>query len=507
MQRYLRSKLVAVLAVALMTGLGISSQVVGGVPNGAYTDGNATAPQWLDEDLGDFLVFPYYNIRGVNPDTLAPDSTGGTYQTSFTITNTDPVNSVLVKVRLYDYEDCGDSLDFQLFLSPEDEVVGTVVNDGGRPRVVFPPDETTCRIPWDNGSSSKPRAGVNATPQNQERDTWLEGMIVVAPMGAFPTDGDRNDGLLDGDLARHGANKDCQSLSETLLGGTPPTLQPAGINAGVQRVGNVLRGSYAVLNAAGGYNAGGQAIALANMDDRIERDNPPDGDCTGAGEQCGGPFLLGQNSSTVTNLTNLEGINWVTPGGEQWFAPGMTYMAAAAANIDTILGARSVINNWSTNPANGVGIDWVVTYITDKIHNGPRTGGAGNNAPTCRFTLNTDTLVWDREEHQGATGGGVSPGPSSQEIRMCHCVNLLSFEQSEPRAWVLRPDEPNPSDGVYGTQVIDTSALPQPYGWANVATAATADTFAVSGLSYTVRSLGDPTLSYGVIKPHDLDKR
>jgi hypothetical protein len=585
------------------------------VVNGQCADPVAQSCQtWEDGDLGDFLVFPYYNIRTGNTANADQDATP--FHTSFTISNTSADYSVLLKVRFYDYRTCQDTLDFQVFLSPKDEIVGIVQNDiantalpfnrGQRPRVWFPDTENTCRIPWNNGSAYVPplpppgSTDVGAPmdkyfahplygdASDQPTDVWLEGMMVVAPMAAFRTDNtipSQKNGLiqgrLDGDRVVHGSDgmpHSCDVVSDTLLYGElnkqglgakydlqlegglkGPAPGDNNVYAQAERVGNWLRGTFEVTNRSGGYTAGGEALVLANMDDpiildpQIDLTNPSNSCLTGGfgapccadpfggmQQQCGGPYLFGQNQLSMSSpIYNQEGHQW-EHNAVQWFAPGMKVMAAAAAVVDARLGERSLINNWSINPANGVGMDWIITYPTARAL--PQTyrlqplSTAGTN---CRYAIdeNSRTNIWDREENRPGIVtdiGGVSGGFGTPEVGrydLCNCVNVLSFSQpayeDRQRVWAVRPEGlpdnwgknmPNP------IAVLDTGDLPvdeqatgphagkpQPFGWGDIEVnpASFVGHRAVMGFSYQVRNLGVTATdnaaanSYAAIKRHN----
>lgn len=508
MKHFTRSKLA--VAVALAIGVGISTQASAQVLD-AQQSALSGAPAWTNGDLGDYLIFPYYNIREGNTHNGLP---AGKFNTSFTVTNTDTNHAVLAKVRIYDYQLCQDVLDFQIFMSPGDEVVGVIRDDGnGRVEVDFGND-MTCRIPWNNGSATV----GGAAPQNPATGAALEGMMEIIPMAAFPVNINppSSGPSLVGKLAVHGAGQNCARLSGTLEEGHPTgaqgtyNLEALGKTAKASRVGNWLRGGFTVANLAGGYSGGGKALAIANMDDPIDVNANGVCDNAGGGDQCGGPFLLGQNYlglpvnltaqwNAVNDISENGTIAYATNvGGQQWFAPDMRFMRPAAGGLDLALGAGSIINNWSVNTASNANIDWVVSYITDKLHRGARVPAF------CSFPLNSGSSIWDREEHRArAPLGGVSPGtPNTATLNLCNCVNVIGFQTSTSLThadnWTLRNG---------GSSVIDLgNSLPADFGWANLQTAPAAGLYATSGFGFTLRApnSGDPHAAIANVKPHDM---
>jgi hypothetical protein len=248
MNRFSRVKLASAVAAVLAAGLGAPLQVSA---NPALTAAT-TNGTWLNDDqTGQLLLFPYYTVRD--------DSNGNPYQTSFTVVNTDPDNAVVVKFRLRDHVNSEDVLDFQWIMSPNDVVVAYMDTDPdtGRPRVNFPSDETTCRVPWANGINS-----FVAPTSGPPIDDSLTGHLEVVPMYSLDTTG------YFGKMAVHGTGKDCATLDDLIqhhtgaqLPGIFATPSTGGAPANTpsqsySEVGDVLRGSYAITNKGSGFAAG-----------------------------------------------------------------------------------------------------------------------------------------------------------------------------------------------------------------------------------------------------------
>ncbi|CAK0751175.1 exported hypothetical protein [Gammaproteobacteria bacterium] len=538
MNRFVRSKLVTAVAFALSAGVGISTQV-----SAAAVD--ATTGGWLSEDLGDVLLFPYYTVRD--------DANGHPFKTSFTITNTDALNTIWVKFRLRDSVDSQDVLDFQIMLSPLDEIVAWMDRDSasGQPRVNFNSDETSCRIPWKGGATTFTAPGGTVSVQNAQ-----EGHLEVIPIAALPIAAPG--GTLNGKLAVHTPGnptthaQNCANLSNIIERGVQATfvtgLGALTIASGGTPVPNVLRGAYSITSSESGFSGGGNAITIANWDNAAPV----------------GSLAFGQNSNTVTRgavaanqVTQLNGADT-----HQWDHPhlgdlaitrnidrGLPVTAGVTLAATSGLGFNGQMNNWSTNPANGVGIDWVITYFTKYLYrdangfygqsspynwpapsyavatqqkaavagdrtvmpydpsNNAVTGAgispwtkavgiaSGNNGGRC---IEASISILDREE--GFGGGGVSPGVGTV---LCKESNVIAFRTSQDPRPVLRttPDA-----------VIDatTTNAGMNYGWAKVnvnpSDVGPANPpglgVAVGGFSYTLRDLGDPTLAFSAITPN-----
>lgn len=524
MKQLSKLTLASAIAVAMASGMGTAFQA-SATPALDGTDG-----AWVDGDqFGDVLLFPYYTVRD--------DANGNPFRTSFTVTNTSE-QAIVLKFRLRDHVDSQDVLDFIWILSPKDEVVASMDRDPrtGQPRVNFPGDERSCRAPWDNGANTFTAPGGTVDVADAQ-----EGHLEIIPMGSLP------DTTLGYELSEHGPDQDCQALSDIFVAGTNVGATPAdtltnltadligptadGYTGSIGPVGNVLRGAYSITSVGSGFSAGGNALAVAGWDDAA----------TGG--------LLFLQHPAAAESSQLDGDDT-----QQWDHPHLGDLAATANIDDSAIAATSVVNNWSVNPANGVGIDWVVTYYTkylwrdtagfygtggtyqypetqygaieDSTEN-PRgtddgyydptgnvvpgateispwnlaigdesaTAGQENGGVCLSVDLIGDvTAIYDREEDTQGLVGGVSPGPKAGTLDVCNEANVISFAQGSLRDPVLKNG---------GALVIDTSSLNLPYGWGMLEVNPSDVPVAVGGFSYTKRDLGQAA-SYGAITPHDL---
>ena len=477
-----RSRITLAVAAAFALGAGATLPSI----SSASAALDATSGEWsADTELGNVLLFPYYTVRD-NPKTGTP------YRTSFTVTNTSD-KVVVLKFRLRDHKNSQDVLDFIWAMSPKDEVVAYMNRAAnGQPQVNFPTDEKSCRIPWFNGASTFTAPGGTVSVADAQ-----EGHLEIIPMVQLdPT-------VAPAASVVHGPGQNCDTISNLFLNNTEAAIQAALANATPEPVEDVLRGSYSI-TSQGGFSGGGRALAVASW---------------GLGDQ---PFYFGQNPLQAT-ATQLNGKDT-----RQWDHPHLGDSADTANIDDSVISAQSALNNWSTNPANGVGVDWVVTYFTKYLWQDVNGfyGPAGTYAwpvdPTAGpydLSLETDSPwttplsgaggecvtidldeseLYDREENTlELLLGGISPGPDLPTVDICNEANVIAVSQNGFREEVLRGN-----DAI----VLDVTGLPQPYGWASIAVNPDADTVpvAVGGFAFTVRDLGDPTTAYGAIQDHDL---
>jgi hypothetical protein len=131
---------------------------------------------------------------------------------------------------------------------------------------------------------------------------------------------------------------------------------------------------------------------------------------------------------------NLRDINWVGANG----APGTNTVAV----LDELLTAQAIAGDWSNNPANAVGTDWIVPFITKYVYmNGQALCNAGDKltgytpAPTCQQSPFTDAAIgnvyvqgYDEETITIASPGVPLDQPEAKEVN----VFTFSNESGDP---------------------------------------------------------------------------
>jgi hypothetical protein len=430
-------------------------------------------------NLGQALIFPYYTVRGG-------------WTTLLGVTNTSN-QVVAVKVRFREAYNSRDVFDFNLILSPFDLWTAWVTDSPNGP--VIRTEDTSCTVGNIVGTGATgvtfpaPVSYVGAAADGGPTgvDRMREGYVEMIMMGAAPGTPAAVYPLAAGAIhgAATGTPPGCGALvsafqnpaalgsygpcptgtsavagvSGTLRGefcnyatttppgiGTPTPLQP-------------LKGTYALVNGAKGFNAVGLPVALQNF--RNTGAMTLQLDSVGAvafNDSWHEPSLY---STTDTGFQFLP-----TPGATD---PG-TLQIVGGNGVTGALMHTNVINEWSrrSNPAAGwvTATDWVLTFPTKNlfVDNDPGNRYAGRNtgrgnavcaapgpgcfsspgpaeplpftqtfvdtsvSPAVRRGSSCDAIsltLRDREERASA-GLGFSPGASPQ---LCYEANVLTFNQ------------------------------------------------------------------------------
>lgn len=170
MKIFNKSTISLALAVAMFGGVVVSEQV-----SAAPTSTADLASGIPGQTSGDLLLFPYYTTRNG-------------FKTQISITNSSNVDTTIAKVRLRDYKNSDDVLDFTVILSPNDVFAGTISEitiNGDDKRVVFirSPDDTTCTSPRSATSRRFLQGGTEST-KNEFGDAGHIEVITMATINA-----------------------------------------------------------------------------------------------------------------------------------------------------------------------------------------------------------------------------------------------------------------------------------------------------------------------------------
>jgi len=475
----------------------------------------ANAVNLAEDLLGDVLLFPYYTVND-------------NWQTLLHLINTSSTHSIAVKIRFQEAWVSRDVLDFVLVLSPNDVWTGYVGNDAaGQPRLFS--TDVSCTSPV------SPAAGFPflALNTNNNINRSREGHITVIEMGSAAS------GTAIDTAAKA---KNCTAIDTAFL--------KANIDATSNQFGeplNVLKGEFVLLKRDVGLSMGGSPVTLANFFTPTLTYGPPNGN------QIDGATIAATNNVSgnygVTNLITaqqypdflLPTLNDAKPKQsvfrDDTAEKAQTVQIATWNNgadaVSAVLQRSNVINEWSTNPANGVQTYWAVSFPT-KLHYVDAnaqptaaevqgiTGYAADNevangiayvggpAPFSSTwsdaNKSCDTVVFnlfDRDEG-GVTAGGtsISPAPPTPAQSLCYEVNVLTFD---PNANLL---------GSAVATAVDVTQLAskQPYGWLNLALPAgvlpqgTVQGLPVTGFAMWSRDFGDPNKNYGNLIPHSFTR-
>ena len=433
---------------------------------------SAQAVSVAKNDLGQALIFPYYTVRGG-------------WTSLFGVTNTSN-QVVAVKVRFRESYNSRDVFDFNLILSPLDEWTAWVTDSANGP--VIRTEDTSCTVGNIVGAGAAgitfptPVSYVGAAADGGPTgvDRMREGYVEMIMMGASPGTPAALYPLASGAIhsTTTGTPPGCAALvaafqNTAALGSYPPACPTDATTAagfsGTLRGEfcnypqitttstqapplplNPLKGTYALVNGARGFNAVGLPVALQNFRNTgamtLQLDS---GGAVAFNDSWHEPSL---NSATSTGFQNIPTNGATDPGS-------ITGGASGARAVSFALTKTNVINEWSrrSNPAAGwvTATDWVLTFPTKNfsVDHDPgnryagRNAGRGNNvvsgpnpgpffqmfvdttaSPALRRGSSCDSIgltLRDREERASA-GLGFSPGASPQ---LCYEANVLTFNQ------------------------------------------------------------------------------
>jgi hypothetical protein len=407
------------------------------------------------ESGGDSLLFPIY-------------STAEGATSSFSVANTTE-NTVLAKIRFREQEHSMDVLDFMVVFSPYDKFDFSVGQGDPRPIMRWTKDNSCVIGP----SASAQAAHAQMFPPKTEFVSSTDAMTVghLEVLGLVSLDDVCLDaagnaigesapacdgGISAAAAAKHGAGgtpANCGVL-QSLLGSQSKVnnLKNIGSTGPVYRS---LIGRYVITDAAGGIEAGADAIELRH---------------TNFGPE-GADLLSAQSSQLCSASSNCtSNYAWDTKEYDHPHFGEMGYLVG----LEQILTASTLSGDWSNNETNFVGVDWIASFPTlyayldyiaeGKCHNSGQPDGPGTTKVWClknpnpgwvngengpamnTFTVDNTTQtclegnsldMWGYDEEE-SSHSGVSPGGTT--LNLCNEVNIfaLSDESQTPRASVIQ---------------------------------------------------------------------
>lgn len=407
-----------------------------------YTNVSATTNA---DALGDAAIVPYFTVQD-------------NFITGIQIINTSEFTQA-VKVRLRRGSDSADILDFNLVMSPFDHWSGYVSKVGDA--VIMHSEDNTCTAPQlSNGTFVSPVPELTA---NED-----EGYIEIIGMGQ--TDGNQPIDV----QAKHdsaGVPADCNTVEKNFLADNVITnayTNTRGLTAAedtnaattaVPTTGNVwndtqnvLKVSFFIRDATSGLEMGDNATHIVDFNGTDA--TPGNGGLPMMTNQEAGKGLA--NGFTAGfDFPDLDGGGSNGGGTNRGTLTGI-YNGVIRAD----LGSKSIINNWSFNPANDVQTDWVVNVPGQYLMINPK--GDQNAADAFDDSIQTDIPVtatltyYDREEDEEAGGSVVvSPGIPGGKTTLPGEVNVIEWGGktvfNSDLAISARPDQ---------------SGINQPFGWA-----------------------------------------
>lgn len=350
--------------------------------------GAAHAVHVNPDGLGQVLLYPYYTVQGG-------------YDTYVHVVNT-TTEAKAVKVRFLEGKNSREVLDFNLYLSPNDEWTGMIARSANG--AVLTTKDTSCTAP------AIPAAGVEFRNFEFTGDSvnttarTREGYLEIIEMGDV-----KNAALVTAITHVDGVPADCAAVRTAartggaLNSGAPAVEKPSGGLYGFNTLINVNEGSAHTLDA----------VALDDFVDSVA-----------------GISLHTEPGSLTPSLAQV--------GTDADILDGSTIIGYAGAqpidNVSALIMRSSVINDYVLAPEIAGKTDWVMTFPTKRFYvNSPDLAPFAEawNSATSTSCDPIEVQYFDREERaQGATPDDFSPKPVAGVLSLCNEVNTLTFLRS-----------------------------------------------------------------------------
>lgn len=363
------------LSTAIAAGLGLGMM------------SSAQAVYVNPEGTGQVLLFPYYTVEGG-------------YNTNIHVVNTADVAKV-VKVRFLESKNSQEVLDFNLYLSAQDEWTGAVVQTDDGAQLVT--NDNSCTSP----GNAAIKAGVdfrntqyaNMGDSDDSFERTREGYVEIIGMSDIVGNTRLETAVTH---TSNGVPANCAYVTNN---------NTATLTSDMTAASGGLYGYGTLVNVGNGTAATYDATALAAFNPNVGYSAP--GSTS--------PSLSDANSA-ATIFTDGQATDYTTGSGED---------AVSAAIM-----ASNVMNDYVVDPSINAGTDWVVTFPTKRFY----VNGAG--APTNPFTTawNSDTSTacesigmtyYDREEQTTTSTLDFSPQPVQQGASLCYEANVISFNGTD----------------------------------------------------------------------------
>jgi len=453
----------------------------------------------LSPSGGDTLLFPIYS-------TVYPMTT------SYSVTNTSPTETIAAKIRFREQEHSMDVLDFIVVLSPNDKFDFTVAQDAAATRPTMSWNDNSCLVGPGSGGSVQfppPSAFVETDEQMSVGHLEVLGMadltnayVNSAGQAVASTDAGAISLAAAADHGTTGVPANCGILTTTLASPT----NVASLNAfqgALTDVPNVLVGRYVMTGAGLGIEAGSDAIGIRNSN-------------------LGPPAMpmSAQSSGNCSAYSNCTG--YYAWDQLEWDHPHLGEMANLVG-FQTALTAANISGDWSNNPDNFVGVDWMLSFpnkyayldyvpadtcggtspanawcLLDATMTGNGLTGIWTASPTTNLCIKPALLsVYDREEQEASGNVSVSPGSQTQ-LELCEELEIFTLAavgQDVRDSVIQTPDR---------RRIITFENLDAIRGWASMTVPWAAVGDSITGVLFTTRNTDDPTINNGSIT--DLQK-
>ena len=386
-------------AIALATLVGVSA--------------SAHAINVNQDGLGEVLLYSLYTTEEGNI-------------TNINITNTTD-QAKAVKVRFVEGQNSQEVLDFNLYLSANDQWSGAVTQTATGAKLITA--DKSCTAPAIPAAGVEFRdfqyTGVNNDGGNQTTARTRVGHLEVIEMGVLDTAVAK---LVTADHTKAGsAPADCKGLRDRFnAGGEWATdlskgfMTPAAVKAGDYNGG--LYGSASILNIEKSTQISYDALAIDNF---MEVDGV-------------GPKPTHAKTGSVDPSLN---------GGGNKFASfkngGSAEFASSAEAISALLMKESISNDFVLDVGRASETNWVVTFPTKRLHvykvgttaKPPFTNVWDTDTKSANLGTSCHTVGiqnWDNEEFAGAPSDlDFSPSRPDSTSALCYETNILTFNKAK----------------------------------------------------------------------------
>jgi len=383
------------LSAAMLAGLGVA--------------GSAQAVHVNPDGLGQVLLYPYY-------------TTQAGFDTYVHVVNTSSTEVKAVKVRILEGKNSQEVLDFNLYLSPNDEWTGVISRTATGAGLAS--NDTSCvapaQLPALGGTPQAFRNFKYTADSVNGTDRTREGYIEVIEMGVVA------DAALAA-AATHAQTGPVPAAVPANCAAIRTAALPGGVlnNQGSNVVTNPTGGLYgfaSLINVTGGMKTSYDAVAL----DNFFASPDPDADL----HYAPGDVLPGLDQVN-TDADVLDGNAIVTSA-----------VALLRNDIDAVsmvLMHDTIMNDYAVDAGRNSKTDWVITFPTKRFYvNAGQT--VGERAPFTNLwsTANSQSCdpitltYYDREEqlHTVTTTEDFSPRPPVQVVtnNLCNEVNTLTIK-------------------------------------------------------------------------------
>jgi len=448
------------------------------------------------ENTGQVILFPYYDAENSNNSVFHIVNTHNEYKA--------------VKIRIMEYVNSDEVLDFNVYLSPYDHFSWAMIKDEKGDGAAIKTFDNTCTVPA-LGSANPPFNGytsadgglvqpmVNfayATDTNNSIERSLAGHIEVIEMGVV-TDGTWKAAL------KHtsaGVPKKCSTVQTAMLKNPPAT-------ADLNKVTTPTGGLYGLSYALNVNDAAAFGIDPTTIDDFA------------AASLHAAP---GSDSPSL-NEGKLQSWNQTPAGGFAKYA----YVNPVDA-VSGMMMTASIQNDVMVNAAVGGQSDWVVTFPTKRFYVDPTelatatlNGGyrpfneayigkaVSTLIPASLACEDMSLQMWDREEQTTTIDfPGFSPAPpGAKAAEICLEMNVLQMglESSLNAELPVSGFTFAFDEGWAKMTFASTKGLP---GSSNNATTRHSGLPAIGFLAtkYENSSVADGAFNYGHVAEHKYDK-